>query len=272
MSSHIALTLAGGVLASVLFFVLSMRFTPLGPRVTALLTLLLSELIYLSLAMWSWPGADVVAIHVAVFAMSAYILGIIASQYHARQAGEQQRWFHWAPASLVIFFAVVLISDAAFIVMAQSGIGHQLTGWMFPPPRSGGEVSSFFPGTVAHDYQEREAEYNAYVQRMQRQQHLGWQVRKGWLAEPVVGQPARFQVQILDRDARPIHGATVSGVFMRPSNSHLDNPFTMRETAAGIYQVEVTLGEPGRWDLKLDIESGEDIYQLKGFTTVNPAH
>ena len=271
MGTHIALTLAGGVFASAVFFFLCLRLTPLGPRVTALLTLFLSEVIFLGFAMWSWPGADVVAIHVAVFAVTAYVLGIIASQYRARRQGETQGWFHWAPASLVAFFALVLVADATFIVMAQSGIGQRLTSWMFPPPRDGGKVSSFFPGTVAHDYQEREAEYNAYVERMQRQQRLGWEVKKGWLAEPVVAEAARFQVQIRDRNGEPLRGARVSGIFMRPANSRLDQAFTMREVEAGLYQVEMRLTEPGRWDLKLDIVHGEDIYQMKGFTKVKPA-
>ncbi len=237
-------SLLGGVVAISLVFLLIYRFTKLGGKVTAVIVALLVIGIYMPVVILDWPGADVFAIHIAVYLVSVYILGIITTQRDARGAGgEQQGWFHWGPAALILFFALVIAADSVFILLAQKGIDSQIAGWLLPEPRSGGRVSSHFPGTVARDYRKQQDEFNQFQQRMQAQRERNWQIQKGWLGVARSGKPALFKLRVTDADGRPVSNARVKGIFMRPGNSQLDQIFQMQELAdeAGSYTVSLVL-------------------------------
>jgi nitrogen fixation protein FixH len=268
--NELLITLPGGVLIIALAFVIIRRVFSLPSKFVAMLVAICALGVYVPLVFLTRPGADVVAIHVAVYTVMAYVLGIIGSQIddRANADGRKQRWFHWAPATIVGFFLVVLVVDTGFILMAQSGIGSDLAKHLFPTPRSGSEVSSFFPGTVAHDFQEKEDEYNAFLTRLHEQKKRGWQIRKGWLNTPVVGETSVFQVQIFDRDGNPVDYASVSGFFMRPADSKRDQAFVMQALGDGIYQARLILSEPGIWDLLLTIKKDDDVHELKGTTNI----
>ena len=90
---ELLLTLVGGVAAICVAFFMLFRFSPLSAKQSGLVVLLTSQVFYLPLAIMYWPGADVLAIHVAVFAVTSYVLTIIASQYAAsRQSEDNKRW------------------------------------------------------------------------------------------------------------------------------------------------------------------------------------
>lgn len=268
--TELLFTLVGGVAGICLGFLVLVLFTPLNGKQAGLIMLIVSQAVYLPLAISFWPGADVVAIHVAIFAVTNYVLAIISSQYAKnRETAGHGKWFHWAPTALVIFFLVILVVDGIFIAVSKSGVGTELAKMIFPEPRSGGEVSSFFPGTVAHDYQKKEQQYNEYLARVREQKERGWQVKKGWLNLPKVGEKATFQVYVQDKQGRPVEDAVIHGAFMRPANSRLDLAFDMQDKGKGIYQFELQLSEPGTWDLWLKIEKDGAVHELKGTTSVN---
>lgn len=262
------LTLPGGVLLIALGFVLLARLSALGGKATALLVAGIVLLVYVPLASWRWPGADVFAIHLAVYLVTVYVLGIAATQLDARRGGGG-RWFHWGPAAIAGFFVVVIAVNAILLYLAQAGLGGDLTRALLPEPRSGGEVSSHFPGTVTHDYQQREDQYNIWREQLTAQQRRGWQVRKGWLDEPVAGVPAVFQIRVSDGDGRPVGGAEVAGTFQRAANSRLDQDFVMQEYERGVYRVRLTLGEPGQWQLVLRIRRDNATHEITGRTQVS---
>jgi nitrogen fixation protein FixH len=91
------------------------------------------------------------------------------------------------------------------------------------------------------------------------------------LSEPVAGQPAVFQLSVTDRHGAPITGATVSGRFLRPADSRIDQEFTMVEREIGIYQATVALPEPGTWDLVLVVRRGTDSHEMRASTSVGSA-
>ncbi|UCE89633.1 MAG: FixH family protein [Pseudomonadota bacterium] len=260
-------TLPGGVLLIALGFVLLARLSGLGGKATALLLSGIVLLVYVPLASWRWPGADVFAIHLAVYLVTVYVLGIVATQLDARRAGDG-RWFHWGPAAMVGFFVVVIAVNAVLLYLAQAGLGSDLARALLPEPRGGGEVSSHFPGTVTHDYQQKEDQYNTWRERLAAQQQRGWQVRKGWLDEPVAGAPALFQVSVSDRDGRPVAGAQVTGTFQRAADSRLDQKFAMQEHERGVYRTKLILGEPGQWQLLLRITRDGASHEIIGRTQV----
>ncbi len=268
--NNLVLTLTGGAGLMLVVFHLLWRVARVNGRFAAGLTTLAALAAYLGWAVVRWPGADVVAIHVAVFAVLGYVLGIVAGQ-RERQRREGRRWFHWGPAALVAFFLVVLAADALFVMVAQQGLGPEWTRRLLPEPRSGGRVQSFFPGTVARDYQKREAEYNAYLARVREQQARGWRVRKGWLDRPVAGRPGDFQVEVRDREGRPVYGARVHGTFMWPADKRRDVDFTLEPVGPGLYRGVITLPRPGRWELLLLIEKDDAVHEIKARTRVADA-
>ncbi|HKK06127.1 MAG TPA: FixH family protein [Gammaproteobacteria bacterium] len=260
-----------GIAAILAVFFALYRLSPLGAKQSAAATALAVIGIYVPYAILRWPGADVFSIHLAIYLVTTYILGVITSQRdHRRGTG---KWFHWAPAVIVLFFATIVSIDSVLIVIAQKGVGPEVTQWLLPKPRyaEGPGVHSFFPGTVPHDYQNRADDYNEYLVQVKKQRERGWQLHNGWIGTPRVGSPEIYRLTVNDRNGQPVTGASVKGTFMRPSNVKMDRPFTMEEIDRGVYQVSMSLPEPGIWDLILEVRRGEDLHELRGTTTVKPA-
>ncbi|MDZ7661762.1 FixH family protein [Thiohalophilus sp.] len=272
--TDILYSLLGGVIAIAVGFALLYRFSRLDGKMVAVVVALLVVGIYMPLVIIKWPGADVFAIHLAIYLVTVYVLGIISSQRDARRkAGESERWFHWGPAAIVIFFMVVIAVNSVYILMAQKGLDNKATHWLLPEPRAGGEVSSRFPGTVARDFRKQQDEFNQFQQRIQEQEARAWQIQKGWLGEALARQPSRFKLRVLDRDGTPIGDAEVSGVFLRPGDSRLDQPFAMQPQAGepGSYLADLVLPEAGRWELLLQVRRGKETHEIKATTRVEAA-
>jgi nitrogen fixation protein FixH len=269
--TDILVSLLGGVALISLVFLLVHRFSQLNGKATALLMALLVTGIYVPLAILQWPGGDVFAIHIAIYLVTVYVLGIITSQREAQRA-DGGKGFHWGPASIVVFFLLVMAADSVFIMLAQRGVDNKLAQWLLPKPETGGKVSSYFPGTVSRDFKDKHEEYNAYLARMAAQQKRDWQINKGWEAKPVAGNPAVFKLSLQDKNGQPIAGASVEAKFMRPGNINLDTSVLLNETTPGIYRSSLSLPEPGRWTLFLLIRKGDILHELTASTTVAEAH
>lgn len=262
-------SLLGGIALIVLVFIALYRFSNMSGKLVAVVMAFLVTGIYVPIAIFLWPGADVFAIHIAMYLVTVYVLGIISAQRDVRKReGHTGFGFHWAPATIVVFFLLIITADSIFIVMAQKGVSKDVANWLLPKPQAGGEISSYFPGTVSHDYHEKEVQYNQYLQRFKEQQERDWRVRKGWLVEPVAGKSALFRVEIKDRDGKPLQAARVNCRFLRPANSRLDQGFNLQEIEAGVYQGSLILPDPGKWDLVLVINKDNNLHEIRATTTV----
>ena len=260
-------TLLGGALLIVIVFLLALKILRVEAKALAGLMALLVLGVYVPVAIIFWPGADVFAVHLAVYLITVYALGIIFSQRaaHAQNGGH---WFHWGPAAIIGFFMFIVAVDSILIVVAQKGLGKEVALHFLPEPRSGGKVSSFFPGTVSHDFREKEELFNRYIEQRRAQQERNWQVRLGWSQDPHAGKPSVFQILVRDKDGKAIDQATVTGRFMRPADSKLDQSFTMVQSKPGHYQVELTLPAPGKWELELNIKQGEALHEIRAGTEI----
>ena len=265
--TDILVSLLGGVVLISMVFLLVHRFSQLNGKATAVLMALLVTGIYVPLSILYWPGGDVFAIHIAVYLVTVYVLGIITSQRDAQRASGGKA-FHWGPAAIIGFFLLVMAVDSVFIMLAQRGVDNKLAQWLLPKPETGGKVSSHFPGTVSRDFKEKEGEYNAYLERMAEQQQRDWQIRKGWETLPVAGKAATFKLSVADKTGQAIQGAVVEGKFMRPGNIKLDVPIVLAESEPGIYRTNLILPEPGNWKLMLTIRKDEIMHELSGTTSV----
>lgn len=262
-------SLLGGVALISATFLLLHRFTRFTGKSIGVGLLLLVLGVYVPVSIWVWPGADVFAIHLAVYLVTVYVLAIIISSRESRHDDKSN--FHWGPALIVMFFVVVIGVDSVFIMLAQKGVGSGTADWLLPHPDGGGKISSFFPGVVGRDYYEKEADYKAYLARQQAQQERGWEVKLGWAKPPHVGEATEFKVKVSDRHGQAIRGASIHGRFMRPGDVRADQDFTLTERQPGLYQVRVYLNKPGRWDVMLDIHKDDIVHELNARTSVAEA-
>ncbi|GMQ88855.1 MAG: hypothetical protein BMS9Abin09_0295 [Gammaproteobacteria bacterium] len=262
-----------GAVIEALVFLLMYLLTPLNGKQAAVIVALLSTSGVVIYSLSDWPGADVLALYVAVLAVTAYLLGIVSNAREQQQASPEAggRWFHWGPAVIVIFFVALLSLDGVLVVISSRGLPAPVADLLLPKSTTNQQVRSVFPGTVAHDYQKKEGLYNEYLEQVKRQEQRGWQVNKGWLVAPVAGQQAAFQVQVSEADGTPLQFAQVSGIFQRPSDSRQDHNFTMQEIEPGLYRVILTLSEPGMWNLVLTVKRGAQLHELHASTSVAEA-
>jgi nitrogen fixation protein FixH len=269
LQSLLALPLGAG--AEVLLFLVLYRFTPMSGKQTALVVALVALAALILYSLLDWPGADVLAMYVAVLAVTAYLLGIVSHAREQRQAGsEAGRWFHWGPAVIVIFFVLLFALDGVLVVVSREGLPEPIARLVLPKSTQE-NIRSVFPGTVANDYQKKEALYNEYLKQVERQKARGWQVSKGWLMTPVVGAAVPFQVKVAEADGAPVQFAEVSGIFQRPSDSRLDSAFELEEIEPGLYRAMVALPEPGTWSLVLKVRRGEQLHEIHATTSVKAA-
>ncbi|HHJ20355.1 MAG TPA: nitrogen fixation protein FixH [Gammaproteobacteria bacterium] len=261
------------LLLEIILFAILYRFTRLQGKQVALVVATIAVGLFIPVGIIGWRSLDYFAIHVTFFATIPYVMGIITTHWEIREEeknGHQRRWFHWGPATMVAFFIGLATVDSFIISVAEKGLSESAVQRFFPASQSGSEVTSFFPGTVSHDFHEKEEQFNEYLKAQEKQRKQGWQVRKGWLHKPSVNQPATFKVVVTDKSGNPVDHAVVDGKFLRPSDSHLDVAFELTETDAGTYRHKITLPEPGRWDLVLEIRRGDDRHELKASTLVDP--
>ncbi|HZJ81834.1 MAG TPA: FixH family protein, partial [Guyparkeria sp.] len=222
----------GLTLVPILFFLLRHRFPTAGRQIAFILGVL-SLAAYAPYAIINWPGLDVVAMVAAILVMVAFILGLISPPPHA---SSQKMVFHAGPATIIAFFAVIVLLNSIFLTVAIHGVSENVARELLPEPQGGPVASSYFPGTVAHDYQEKYEQFRAYDSRVDEQIERGWQVSRGWLDKPVVGQSAQFRVQVVDSGGQAVRGAEVTTSFLRFSSSAMDFVRQLDEIEPGVYQ------------------------------------
>lgn len=264
-NQNIALTLGVGVLiASALFFFL-FKVLKRPVKLAALLTILLTQAIYIPLAALNWAGLDVFAIHFAFYTMTAVLLGVIFSN---REASGGR--FHWGLGVIIGFFMILVVVDATIITLANSGASAGFVKRFLPEPQrqSAKNVSSAFPGTVSNDFQKQYELYNHHITQLQTQQERGWQVADGWLENPQAGRASMFRLHVTDKAGQAVTGGKVEVAFLRPANKALDVSFLLVESAPGYYGKPLQLQAPGLWSMVITVARGEEVHEVKGETWI----
>ncbi|MGF1548052.1 MAG: FixH family protein [Thiotrichales bacterium] len=269
--TELVYVLGAGVALEILTFVLLYRWLAWPGKQLALVVGLAAVLIYLPWGVARWRGLDYLAIHLAFFVTIPYVLAIITTTGERTAADAQtsrRGWFHWGPATLVGFFLVIATVDAIILTLAERGLPGSVAKRVLPEAGSSERISSFFPGTVFHDYHKKEALYNAYLSGREAQEQRGWRVRKGWTRAAESSRAETFRLEVVDAGGVPISDARVHGHFLRPSDHRLDLAFEMQSRGGGVYEVELTLPQPGRWSLVALIERGQAWHEVRAATTL----
>jgi len=248
-----------GVAAELLVYLVLTRLFRLQGKAAAMIVAMLVILFYVPWAIIRWPGADIFAMNLAIFLTLAYGLGMVGSRVG--------RGWHWGPALIVTFFIGVIVINVVFLTVAERGITG-LFAELLPEPEGSEVVDSRFPGTVSHDFQEKEALYNAYLQEVREQQARGWRTRYGWVGRPRQGEPAQLVLLVTDRDGVALSGARVQGSFLRTSSKRDDFEFEMSEVGEGKYSATLRMPLPGLWRMLLHIERDGDRHEIRATTSV----
>ncbi|MDH5394262.1 MAG: FixH family protein [Gammaproteobacteria bacterium] len=253
-----------GVVAAIAGFIIFYKFIRFSAAKSGFLSAALVLGVYITLAIIFWPGGDVFAIHLAIFAVVPYMMGMI-SHYREQALDSEQRkkWFHWIPALFFAFFFVVVVVNMTLVSLSTKGMSPQMLQWLLPK-QNGGQYTSQFPGVISHDYQEKEALYNEYLKNLERQKQRGWKIKQGWLVSPEQNKPAIFQIEARDKNGHIISGLNISLKFLRPSNFHHDKTFTMQEVLDGIYQQSIVFEWPGNWDVVIMMTKDGEVHEIRG--------
>jgi len=245
---NILITMGTGIASAFLLFFLFHLWFKWSGRLSAVLTVLIVWAVYFPLAYLYWPGIDVFAIHFAFFSMTAYGLGIVTYIRDGSKDRSKLGWFHWAPASIVCFFLVLTIVDSNIIAIAQK----------------------YAPGVVAHDFRQKENQYNEYLARLETQKQRGWEIAGGWDETPVINQLKPFEVTVTDKDGARITEAEVQAKYLSTADPKQDQMFVLKELSPGVYGTETALNVPGRWTVVVSVKRGEDFHEVKGQIDVDP--
>lgn len=260
-------TLAIGlVLIALLFFGLH-RGLRLGARQAAVILAILTFGMYLPYTLLHWEGADVLAIHLAVYLIAIFILGVLGHQ-REQKIPVEGRSFRWGPGMIIGFFAVIIAMDSMFVTVATNGLNGSIAGLILPKPHHAESVSSNFPGVISHDFQQKEALYNEYLKQVELQKQRGWQVHYGWVGTAIAGQATPFQVTARDKEGLPITAADAEVRFLRPSDKREDFTFKLAEAEPGVYRQDVTPPRLGLWQVVITLQRGKDTHEIRASTDV----
>lgn len=129
-------------------------------------------------------------------------------------------------AGLILFFGIIIGTDAAFMVLAYRS----------------------FSGQVASNPYEAGLAYNATLAQKARQDALGWNVG--------IGEDAgRLRVVVVDAGGRPVEGLRVTATLERPATEKGRQVIHLAPEAAGGYGAPFRAD--GAWDVRV-VALGED--------------
>jgi nitrogen fixation protein FixH len=245
-------TLGGGtILSFALFFFFYLGLKWEGKK-AAFMGVIIMWLLYFPLAYLYWPGIDVFAIHFVFYTMTGYGLGIVTNVRSTRMRIEgeatQGGWFHWAPALIVTFFLLLTIVEANLI--SVSGLRK--------------------PGIVAHDFREKENQYNDYQKQLEKQKQRGWKVTGGWEKQPLHNSSQPFIIKVADKIGEAITGADVSLELLSTVDTDKDMHLQLAETSGGVYSKDIALPLYGEWTVLVTVTKAEDVHVIKGQIEVDP--
>lgn len=242
-------TLFGGLAGVLLLYVLGGFVPGLSPRLRAGVAALVPLLAYFVHAAAHWPGLDVLAIHISVFAAAAYALNAMTA---ARRRGGR---VHWAPVLLVVFLGGVVVINAGLLYVSTRGLPAPLARWWL-----GGErVYSGFSGVVAHG-QDAAKGVSAELSQAHRESVLGWRVELAGLDSD--GPSRTLTVRVRDRTGLPVERVEAELRLLRPGATQPVHTLALNAINPGEYRAVLELPAAGRWLAELRLQrDGTERYR-----------
>lgn len=194
---------------------------------------------YLLYAFATWPGLDVVTMHVVAYPT----VSVLLYQLYDHKPGRDQA-VHWVPKMLIAFFLLLTTLLGGFVYIAVYGLPPALAAWVLPGA-GGKTLHTGFAGVVEHG--DEAAKSIAHRRNIDaRLSKLGWQVEVIGVAVLASGQGSEVQVLLRHEDGSPVTGQQLSFGLGHPGQAPMVEE-AMQEVAAGDYRVRAALPSPGRW-------------------------
>lgn len=221
---------------------------------------------YLVLSILKWPGGDVVSMHMAVFLATATVLTLIGG----RRSDVKQR-LHWGPKVIIGFFLLLFVIDGGLLMISGQGVPPSVAKWFLPPAKkSSTPAHTAFSGVVPHG-EEAAKTINQFMKSAEKQRRLGWDVAIAGLDRLRQGSSAVLSVNAIDESSKPLQGATVKVAIARPGLAQPEQIVNLAEAAPGEYRGQLTMSLPGSWVALIQLQRGEDRYEMQQHLEVTTA-
>jgi nitrogen fixation protein FixH len=152
----------------------------------------------------------------------------------AKASSEKGRITGWhVLIGVVLFFSTVIAVDIVFMVQAYRT----------------------FSGEVASNPYETGLAFNRTLAQRQKEAALGWS------ASVETPEGKAVVVKVVDRDAKPLDGLSLTGVLERPATETGRQTLNFRSLGGGRYQAAARLN--GAWDLRATARNAKDAFEVE---------
>jgi nitrogen fixation protein FixH len=241
----------GGMLLTAMLFGL-LRSLRLSNFWAAVVAAALPSFAYMIYAVVSWPGLDVLTMHIVAFPTVALLLFQIGGSKDA----PYQR-IHWAPKLMIGFFVIITIILGGFVYIAGNGVPPSVAQWLLPNAQ-GKTVYTGFAGVVAHGEEASKsiAHYRSMDSKLTK---LGWVVEVTGLDDLQTGVPGEVRVKLRDQRRGGVVNVAVTMALGRPGQP-AEKMFDLTSLGDGDHVAQVLLPGAGEWLAVLRLaHAGENI-------------
>ena len=230
----------------------------LSVALRAMLASSLALVVYFFMIIGSWPGLDVVAMHISIFVVAGLLL------YMTSNRRPNQARMHWVPKLLIGFFVLLAVINSFLLYISTRGLPPSIAHFWLP---GGGEVNSGFSGVVGHG-QEAARAVSSTLKQSHAATQLGWRIQIVGLQE--IAQPSQIvSVKVLDSQEMPIRDLNIELQLRRPGadRSVVSLPLVYKD--AGEYSNVLDIPAPGRWLAEVVLaQQGRVVYREARETTL----
>lgn len=250
------ITLFGGAaLIAVLYFAL--RMAGVSNYWRGVISGALPTMAIMSYSLIHWPGADVMALHIALYVATATVLTLTGGE---RRPKGQPFKFHWIPMGFVGFFMTLAVLMATFASIAFNGLPIAVAQ-QFMPNAASKQVHTAFSGVVPHDEDAAKA-VSQYLSMAARQKQLGWRAEVDGLDQLKLNRAGDVTVSVKDGAQQPLADAIVKLSIKRPADiADTSKTTILAAIAPGRYRAQVGIDRPGQLVAVLMIERGQDKFE-----------
>ncbi|MBZ0105757.1 MAG: FixH family protein [Sulfuricella denitrificans] len=250
-------TLFGGALLIIVLYYL-LRLFGVSNYWRGVISGTISVTAYLGLSVIKWPGGDVVSMHMAVFLATATVLTLVGGR-----RTEDKRKLHWGPKVIIGFFLLLFVIDGGLLMISGQGVPASVAKWFLPPAKkSSTSAHTAFSGVVPHG-EEAAKTINQFMKSEEKQRRLGWQVDIAGLDVIRQGSSPRVSVTVKDSNSRPLQGIAAKVAIARPGLAQPEQLVELAETAPGVYRGQVTMTLPGMWVVAVQLQKGDDLFEMQ---------
>lgn len=239
-------TLLGGLLLMLIVYG-ALGWLPGLPQVLrAVLASSLTLIAYFVFMLGRWPGLDVLAIHISIFAVAG-LLFYMFTRYRSQRTVR----LHWAPRILIGFFVMLAVINTFFLYISTRGLPPAVAHYWLP---GNDLVYSGFSGVVEHGQDAANA-VSSELKRAQTVAQLGWHIRINGLPQNTRSRQI-VTVEVLDRSGLPVNNLQAELQLRRPGAGQAQTKITLIPKELGEYSNVLVVPANGRWLVDVQFSQG----------------